>query len=100
MLPRSFVGWDRSVASAFVLASISLAISALLGDNARRICVHVMCLGFPLTVIAWPDMIEALFRVSRSGFVHGGEGPTPGVLIRVAAWLLFVVIVVVHHLAR
>jgi hypothetical protein len=35
--------------------------------------------------------------LSWDGFTHGGAGPTPGSIIRVAAWLLFITVIVVRH---
>jgi hypothetical protein len=58
---------------------------------------HAGMLLLPLAAIAFPEAMDAGYRRSCRGIAHGGEGPTPAILVRIAAWVLLVVSVAAHH---
>jgi hypothetical protein len=88
---------DRVTIAALVVACASVILSVVLGHDAEQSAGHALLLVVPLALIAFPDAIEAGVRHSFRGTGHGGQGPTPGCFIRVAAWGLLVVLVIVHH---
>lgn len=58
---------------------------------------HACSLILPLVVIAFPEVSDFLYRRSWAGLAHGGEWPAPAAVIRLAAWVLLIVLVLVHH---
>jgi hypothetical protein len=87
---------DRVTVAALLFAGVSVLATSVSGDGsvaARHACMLLL----PLAVIAFPEAIEAGYRHSRRGFAHGGEGPTPAIVIRVVAWGLLIVLVAAHH---
>jgi hypothetical protein len=88
---------DLVTLAAILVAGVSLAASALLYDSLAMTFRFGCALLVPLAAIAFPEVLDAMFRRSRSGFSHGGEGPTPPLIIRVGAWLLLIVTIVAHH---
>lgn len=87
---------DRVTIAALVVAGVSVAVSFGVHPRAEVPIRHAFALVIPLAIIVFPGIIEAGFRGSYRGRAHGGE-PTPEVFIRVAAWVLLGVIVIVHH---
>ncbi len=88
---------DRSRLLAFLVAGGStLAIGARTG-NFELTVRHACFLLLPLVVIAFPEVSDFLFRRSWAGLAHGGEGPTPAVVIRLAAWLALFMVVLFHQ---
>ena len=88
---------DRVTLAAIAVACASVAVSAALHPDVALPVRHAAALVIPLTLIAFPSANEAGFRSTFRGVVHGGEGPTPAALVRIAAWVLLVILVVVHH---
>ena len=88
---------DRVTIPAFVVAGASLVVSAFFHGNLAGTVGYGCFMVLPLSVIAWPEVADAAFRHSWSGFTHGGEGPTPAPPLRVAAWALLLTVIVVHH---
>jgi hypothetical protein len=89
---------DWATLLALAIAAVSVVVSALVRGNPAVTFRHVCVLLLPLAAIAWPEFLDGVFRHARSGYVHGGEGPAPALLVRIAAWILLSVIVVVHHI--
>ena len=88
---------DRSSLFApLVAAGPALAIGVRTG-NFELTVRHACSLILPLVVIALPDVSDFLFRRSWAGLANGGEGPTPAVASRLAAWLLLIVLVLVRQ---
>jgi hypothetical protein len=88
---------ERVIVAALLFAGASVLASAIHNGNATMAARHACALLLPLAVIAFPEAIEAGYRRSFRGSAHGGEGPTPAIVIRVAAWCLLIVLVVIHH---
>jgi hypothetical protein len=92
--------FDRATIPAFVAAGASLTASLLVGDSIERMVRHAVALIVPLALIAFPEIADAAFRRSWSGFTFGGEGPTPATMIRVGAGVLLVVFIGTHHFIK
>lgn len=88
---------DRSSLWGLVVAGGSVLVSATSARNAELTMRHGCSLLLPLVVIAFPEASDSVFRRSWSGLAHGGEGPAPAMVIRLAAWVLLIVLVMVHH---
>lgn len=88
---------DRVTVAALVVAATSVIASLGSGQDGVHCAFYGLWLAVPVVIIAYPEIADWAFRTSRSGFVHGGEGPVPATLIRASAWILLVVIIVVHH---
>lgn len=88
---------DRSGVWGLVVAGGSVLVSAASARNAEFTVRHGCSLLLPLVVIAFPEVSDFIFRRCWSGLAHGGEGPAPAMVIRLAAWVLLIVLVLVHH---
>ncbi len=88
---------DRATVAALVVAATSVIASLVSGQSEVHCAFYGLWLIVPVLIIAYPEIAEWAFRTSRSGFVHGGESPVPPTMIRASAWVLLVVIIVVHH---
>ena len=88
---------DRVTIAALIVACASVIVSSIFHHDAELPVRHAFALVIPLALIAFPEAIEAGFRSTLRGMAHGGEGPTPGSIMRFVAWGLLVVLVVVHH---
>lgn len=88
---------ERGTIAALIVAFASLIASVVWHHNARLLYYHAIALILPLGCIAFPEIVEAAYRSSFHGQVHGGSGATPAFVIRIAAWALLVVVVFVHH---
>jgi hypothetical protein len=88
---------DRSGVWGLVVAGGSVLVSAARARIAELAVRHGCSLLLPLVVIAFPEASDFIFRRSWSGLAHGGEGPTPAMVIRLAAWVLLIALVMVHH---
>lgn len=88
---------DLVTIAALVFAIASVVVSMIFHGNSEAPVRHAFTLLFPLALIAFPEAMEASFRGTFRGMAHGGEGPTPGSLLRFVAWGLLVILVVVHH---
>jgi hypothetical protein len=88
---------DRMTVASLLFAGASVLASAVHNGNVATSARHACALILPLAVIAFPEAIDAGYRRSFRGSAHGGEGPTPAILIRVAAVCLLIVFVAVHH---
>jgi len=88
---------DRSGVWGLVVAGGSVLASAARAGNAELTVRHACSLILPAAVIAFPEVSDVIFRRSWRGLAHGGEGPAPAVVIRLAAWILLIVLVLVHQ---
>ena len=88
---------DRMTVAALIFASVSVLATAVRNDNAEASVRHACMLLLPLAAIAFPEAMEAGYRRSWRGRAHGGEVPTPAIIIRVVAWALLIVLVAAHH---
>jgi hypothetical protein len=88
---------DRSSLLALLVAGGSTLAIGVRTGNFELTVRHACFLILPLVVIAFPEVSDFIYRRSWAGLAHGGEGPTPAVVIRLAAWLLLIVVVLVHQ---
>ena len=88
---------NRSGVWGLIVAGCSVLVSAASARNVEITVRHACSLLLPLAVIAFPEVSDVLFRRSWRGLAHGGEGPAPAVVIRLAAWILLIVLVLVHQ---
>ena len=88
---------DRSGLWGLVVAGGSVLVSAVSARSVELTVRHACFLILPLAAIAFPEASDDVFRRSWRGLAHGGEGPAPAVVIRLAAWVLLIVLVLVHH---
>jgi hypothetical protein len=88
---------DAVTITAVVVASVSVLSSVLIHDSLAMAVGHAIALLVPLVIIAFPESIDSGFRSTFRGLTHDSGGPTPGILLRVAAWALLIAVVVVHH---
>jgi hypothetical protein len=88
---------DRSSVWGLVVAGGSVLVSAARAGSVELTVRHACSLILPLAVIAFPEVSEVTFRRSWRGLAHGGEAPAPAAVIRLAAWGLLIVLVLVHH---
>src|SRR5690606_41707051 len=84
---------DLSTWGALAVAAISLAVSAWSSQRAGENVFYAVVLLPLVLVIAWPEIAAAGWRASLKGFQHGGEGPSPAWLIRIAAWLCLAAVI-------
>jgi hypothetical protein len=88
---------DPVVIAAFVVAGASLLFSALNDLPSGTIVQHGIGLCILLAFIAFPDVAARAFRHSWQGRAHRGPEPQPAVFVRIAAWMLLITVVVMHH---
>lgn len=88
---------ERGTMAALVVACTSVIVSSVSHHDSGLAIYHGLVLSLPLVCIAFPEVVEAGYRNSFHGRVHGGSEPTPEFIIRIAAWALFVAIVFAHH---
>lgn len=88
---------DRGTIASLAIACVSLMTSVVVNQNAKPTYYHALALLLPLVCIAFPEIAEAACRVGFRGRVHVGTGPTPGLLIRIAAWACLLAVVFAHH---
>jgi hypothetical protein len=88
---------DRVTIAALVVATCSLCASFVFQRDAALTVKFAIALLIPLAVIAFPEACEAALRSTLRGRAHSDERPTPSFMVRLAAWVLLVVLVVVHH---
>ena len=88
---------DRVTLAALIFALASVLATTVQNGNAEASVRHAGILLLPLAAIAFPEAMEAGYRQSIRGFIHGGEGPTPAIVIRIVACGALVVFVVIHH---
>jgi hypothetical protein len=88
---------DRITIAAAIFAGASVVASLLTGHDSGATSRHAFMLVLPLAVIAFPQLLDIGFRNSWDGMSHGGEGPTPGGILRIGAWLLLIALVIAHH---
>jgi hypothetical protein len=88
---------NRATIAAVFVACLSVVIGVASRENPETLVRHACLLILPLAVIVFPEALEAGFRSTFRGQTHADASPTPGVLLRVAAWGLLLILVVVHH---
>lgn len=88
---------DRSGVWGLIVAGCSVLASAASARNVELTVRHACSLLLPLAVIAFPEVSDVIFRPSWRGLAHGGEGPVPAAVIRLAAWALLIVLVLARH---
>ena len=89
--------WDRSSKLALLLASGSVLVNHVSMGNLEFTLRYACALVLPLGVILYPEESDYIFRRSWHGIAHGGEGPAPAAIIRVAAWILLIAITLIPH---
>ena len=87
---------DRGTLAAIVIACVSIAASGLAGHDARVTAGHAVLLAISIGIIAFPDVINMGYRRTYQAMAHGSE-PTPALLVRIAAWILLLVLVISLH---
>jgi hypothetical protein len=88
---------DRTTIAALIVAFASVLASLAMDHNTVSTFRHASILLLPLAIIAFPEPFEDGFRCTFRGMAHGGDGPIPGTMMRISAWILLVAAIVARH---
>lgn len=88
---------DRVTIAASLVACASLLASVVVQHNSAVPIFHAVMLLIPLSCIAYPEIVDTAFRLSRGGRIRGSFASSPAVAIRIAGWVWLVAVIFEHH---
>ena len=83
--------------AALLLAGVSVLATVVQTGSMEIAGRQALLLAVFVAVIAYPEVAEAVYRHTRRGIVRGGDGPTPGGMIRFVGWICLIAMVAVYY---